>query len=61
MLRGAMNPALEACKLFDPDGQGLAYEVSLACGSTILHFTATEEGISTYIVVFLKVEHTDWL
>ena len=46
MLRGAMNPAPEVCKLFDPGGQGLAYEVSLACGRTVLHFTATNEDIS---------------
>ena len=30
MLREAMNLAPEACKLFDPGGQGLAYDVSLA-------------------------------
>ena len=40
MLRGAMNPAPEVRKLFNPDGQGLAYEVSSASGSTVLHITA---------------------
>ena len=47
MPRGAMNAAPEMCKLFDPGGQGLTYDVSLACGSIILHFTATNEDIST--------------
>ena len=40
MLRGAMNLAPGVCKLFDPGGQGHAYEVSSACGNTVLHITA---------------------
>ena len=40
MLREAMNPTPGVCKLFDPGGQGHAYEVSSACGSTVLHITA---------------------
>ena len=35
MLRGAMNPTPVVCKLFDPGGQGRAYEVSSASGSTV--------------------------
>ena len=47
MLRGAMNPAPEAYKLFYPGGQGHAYDVSLVCESTILHFTTSKEDICT--------------
>ena len=47
MLRGAMNPAPEAYKLFDPGGQGHAYDVSLACGSIIPRFTTPIGGIKT--------------
>ena len=38
MLCGVNNPAPEAYKHFNPGGQGLAYEVSLACGNAILPF-----------------------
>ena len=47
MLCGAINPALEAYKLFHPSGQGHAYDVSLASGSTILPFTTPKENIRT--------------
>ena len=47
MLRGAINPAPEAYKRFDPGGQGLAYDVSLAYWSTILPFTTSKGDIST--------------
>ena len=48
MLRGAMNPTPEACKLFDPGGQGHAYEGSLACGSSVLHSTAKTRSCVSY-------------
>ena len=49
MLRGAMNPTTpEVCKLFDPGGQGHAYEVLSACGSTVLHSTAKTRSCVIY-------------
>ena len=48
MLRGAMNPTPEVCELFDPGGQGHAYEVSSACGSTVLHSTAKTRSCVSY-------------
>ena len=47
MLREAINPAPEAYKLFNPGGQGLAYDVSLACRSTILPFATSKKDICT--------------
>ena len=50
MLRGAMNPAPGVCKLFDPGGQGHAYEVSSASGSTVLHISAKTRSCVSHAI-----------
>ena len=50
MLRGAMNPTPGVCKLFDPGGQGHAYEVSSASGSTILNISAKTRSCVTHAI-----------
>ena len=50
MLRGAMNPTPGVCKLFDPGGQGHAYEVSSASGSTVLHISAKTRSCVSYAI-----------
>ena len=46
MLHGTMNPTPEACKIFYPGRQGLAYDVSLACGSIIPPFTTEFDPVT---------------
>ena len=48
MLHGAMNPTPRVCKLFDPGGQGHAYEVSSTPESTVLHFSAKTRSCVTH-------------
>jgi len=47
MLRGAINPAPEMDKSFDSGGQGLTYDVLLACGSTIILFATSKGNVCT--------------